>query len=910
MAAACLGALRAGDAPRPLYRMEAVAGSANIGDGGPAATAQLTSVQGIAVDRWGNLYISDTDRHRVRKVNAFGLVSTLAGTGACGFSGDGGPAAGAQLNLPYGLAVDLAGYVYIADLGNQRVRRVAPDGTIVTIAGNGRKASGPDGGPAIDSPLLTPRNVAVDAAGNLYISEFEGHRVRRVAPDGKLSTVAGTGVAGFRGDGGPASVAQVGFPAGLAVDRSGAVLVADSQNQRVRRIVPGGVITTVIGGAAATALATPLALTVDWVGTIYVADSSNIVRSYSAGGAWSNVAGTGTPGFAGDGGPARSAQVSAVRDLAADGSGNLYVADGVRVRRVDGRGIIQTTAGDGYLHAVGDGLSATAALLSQPMAVALDAGGSLYIADSGTNRIRQVMPNGTIRTLAGTGFAGPGPDSGPALGSALHAPMGVAAGSGGSVTLADTFNHRVSEVAPDGRIRTVAGTGKGGIGPESQPGPQTPLRGPRGVCFDRAGAVYVVDTSNHRVLRVPPAGLVETIAGNGAPGDAGDGGPARTAQLNQPSSCMLDSSGNLFLADTFSHRIRKVAPSGVISTVAGTGAASFSGDEGPATAATLNSPRGVTVDDGGNIFIADTGNQRIRQVTPDGAIHTIAGTGTPGYGGDDGPAAAALVNGPAGLFLDGAGNLYFADSGNDRVRRLVPERAVVAPPPAVTLLPPLTAVNAASMRQGPVAPGEMVVIYGEGLGPETGVAGERDASGLLPNLVAGVEARFDGVPAPIFYAQAGQVNVQAPYTLAGSGATHVQVLNHGNSAGSLDLAVAAANPALFPVIVNQDGEFNSQSTPAPRGTLVTLFGTGEGLTDGANISGMAAAAPYARPMLPVAVTVAGISAEIVYAGAAPGLTGELQVNARVPGGYVPPGPVAVELTIGRFTAPAVTMWVK
>jgi uncharacterized protein (TIGR03437 family) len=316
----------------------------------------------------------------------------------------------------------------------------------------------------------------------------------------------------------------------------------------------------------------------------------------------------------------------------------------------------------------------------------------------------------------------------------------------------------------------------------------------------------------------------------------------------------------------------------------------------------------VAVDDTGNVFIADTANHRVRQVTPDGAIHTIAGAGAPGYGGDDGPAESALLNTPAGLVLDGAGNVYFADSGNNRVRRLVPDR--VAMPAPVVVATPLTAVHAASMRQGPVAPGQMLVIYGERLGPDTGVAGAHDASGVVSNLLAGVEVRFDGVPAPVLYAQASQVNVQAPYTIAGSAVTRVEVYYRGVSAGKLDLAVAAASPALFPVIVNQDGSLNSESNPAPRGTLVALFGSGEGLTDTMNVSGMPAQAPYPRPILPVGLTVAGITAELVYAGSAPGAVGELQVNARVPGGFVPPGPVAVELTVGAFAAPAMTMWVK
>lgn len=217
-----------------------MAGSSSNGDGGPATAAQLGNIQGVAEDRLGNAYLSDTDHHLIRRIDAKGVITTIAGVGVAGFSGDGGLAAAAAVNLPYGVAADLVGNVYIADLGNQRVRRIAPDGTMSTVAGTGVKGSLGDGGLATNAQLMSPRNVAVDAAGNLYISEFEGHRVRRVTPDGKISTIAGTGIAGFRGDGGLAVNAQIGFPAGLTVDRVGTVYLADSQNQRIRKIVPGG----------------------------------------------------------------------------------------------------------------------------------------------------------------------------------------------------------------------------------------------------------------------------------------------------------------------------------------------------------------------------------------------------------------------------------------------------------------------------------------------------------------------------------------------------------------------------------------------------------------------------------------------------------------------------------------------
>lgn len=905
-AAALAAALvSAAGTPPPSYRIETMAGSSNLGDGGPATAAQFGIIKGIAVDLWGNLYVSDTDHQRVRKIAPGGTVTTLAGTGTAGFSGDGGLATAAQLNLPYGLVVDLAGYVYVADLGNSRVRRIAPDGTISTYAGNGVAGSGGDGGAATDAHLMQPRNLAMDTSGNLYISEFGGHRVRRVTPDGKIATVAGTGISGFNGDG-PAATTQLNAPAGLAIDRTGALLIADSSNNRVRRLLQG-VITTAGGPWTGS---TPVAVAVDLNGTVYMSDAGPILdaKGVNAGDQWARIAGTGGNGFAGDGGPAAQAVLSAIWDVAPDAQGNLYLADGVRVRRVDRHGTIQTAAGDGYLQSVGDGLAATSAMLSQPSAVALDGVGNLYIADTGTNRVRQVAPAGTIRTFAGSGLAGPGADQTAAAKSSLYSPMSVALGPAGNLYIADTYNHRVRAVNANGLISTVAGTGVAGRGAEGLPAAQMNLRAPRGVCLDRAGTLYVVDTGNHRVLRVLPGGATQTAAGNGSPGNAGDGGAAAMAQLNMPSGCTLDTAGNLFLADTGNHRIRKVTAAGRITTVAGTGVAGFSGDEGPATAAQLNGPAGIAVEDDGNLFVTDTQNHRIRQVTPDGAIHTIAGQGSAGYSGDGETATSAQLYGPAGLTLDGAGNLYLADSGNNRIRRLVPQ--AVAPPAPVVLPPTLSALNAASLTQGPVAPGEIVVLFGNGLGPDTGAAGTPGATGLLPTLLAGAEVRFDGIPAPILYAQYGQINVQAPYAIAGNATTHVEAFYQGKSGGTVDLAVAPANPALFPVAVNQDGSLNSETNPAARGTIMAFFATGEGLTDGANTSGIAAQAPYPRPRQTVEVTMGGIAADLLYAGAAPGQVGELQVNARVPGGFLPTGQVAVQLSVGAFNAPVMMIWVK
>jgi len=883
----------AAQAPERSYRIETVAGTLNWGDGGPATSALLGNIQGVAVDRSGNLYISDTDNHEVRKIDTSGVITLLAGTGTAGFGGDGGPATKASLNLPYGLTVDTAGNIYLADLGNNRVRRIAPDGTILTVAGSGQ---GGDGGAATGAQLLAPRNVALDAAGNLYISEFEGHRVRKVTPGGQISTVAGTGVAGFSGDGGSAAAAQLGYPAGLAVDASGALYIADSQNQRIRKVVSGGAISTLLGGTPATALLTPTAVAVDAAGTIYVADHSNIVRADTPASAWINFAGTGELGFAGDGGPAASAKLAAAHDLAVDTNSRLYIADGSRLRKVGADGVIQTIAGDAQLSAIGDGGDATAAPLFHPSAVALDSSGNLYLAETGAQRIRTVSATGKIATLAGIGVAGQGGDGGPAADALLNSPRGVTVDAFGNVIVADTNNHRVRQIAPGGQISTLVGTGTSGMVPDGLPGAETLLSAPQGVCADHTGAVYVVDTGNHRVLRVAPgAAAVVTVAGNGTAGAAGDGSLAPLAQLNQPTACAVDTAGNLFIADTLNHRIRQVTPAGAISTAAGTGAAGFAGDEQAATSALLRGPTGVAVTDDGEIFISDTGNNRIRLVTSDGVIQTIGG-------GD-----ATPLNAPGGLVLDGSGDAYFAETGSNLIRKLTPE--AVVPPAAITQLP-ITVVDSLSLLPGPVAPGEVVTIFGAGLGPDTGVAGAFDAAGLLASIAGGTEVRFDGIAAPVFYAQAGQVNVQVPYSVTQSTATSVEVQYNGQTAGSLTLPVASAAPALFPVVANQDGSPNSQTEPAPPNTILTLFGTGEGLTDGANLSGQIAAAPYARPKLPVTLTVAGIPAQILFAGSAPGLVGMLQINARLPGGFLPSGQAAVVLTVGSSASPPIGIWLK
>jgi uncharacterized protein (TIGR03437 family) len=288
-------------------------------------------------------------------------------------------------------------------------------------------------------------------------------------------------------------------------------------------------------------------------------------------------------------------------------------------------------------------------------------------------------------------------------------------------------------------------------------------------------------------------------------------------------------------------------------------------------------------------------------------MHTIAGGGAAGFAGDGGPAVGASVSGPQGLFLDGAGDLYFADTGNSRIRRLVPDPV---PPDPVVQPATVTVVNGISTAPGAVAPGEIATIYGAGLGPEKGVTGGLDSTGALPASVGGVEVRFNGMPAPIFYAQSEQINVQVPYTVAGSGTADVAVSYQGKLVGTASVAVAASAPAMLPLVSNPDGSANAASAPTPRSSWMTFYATGEGLTDGQNVAGVPAREPYPHPVLPVTLTIGGVKVDILFAGSAPGMVGLLQINARVPGVFVAPGEAAAILTVGSVVAAPVSIWLK
>jgi sugar lactone lactonase YvrE len=352
---------------------------------------------------------------------------------------------------------------------------------------------------------------------------------------------------------------------------------------------------------------------------------------------------------------------------------------------VTGTDIITTIAGTGTEGFSGDGGQASAAELQLPFGVAVDDAGNVFIADTRNHRIRKVTPAGLISTVAGTGTAGFSGDNGPATNAQLSGPIFVAVDSAGNLYVADQGNNRVRKVTPAGIITTVAGRSGPSL-PPPPPGASVPassvnLNLPTGIAVDGAGNLYIADQAN-RVVRKVSGGMMTTVAGTeGVAGDSGDGGQATAARLGNPCGLAVDAAGSIYIGDVGFHRVRKVA-GGVITTVAGTGAEGFAGDGGQAIAAQVNDPCGVAVDNAGNLYIADVDNNRIRMVAPGGVITTVAGKGTRGATGDNGPAASAELDLPRGVAVSGAGHLYIGDTVNNRIRRVAPATAPPAAAPA------------------------------------------------------------------------------------------------------------------------------------------------------------------------------------------------------------------------------------
>jgi uncharacterized protein (TIGR03437 family) len=833
------------DASGTLTRIAGNGRAGYLGDGGPAIAAQLEYPAGIAIDPTGNVYVADRDAAVVRRISSSGAISTYAGTGTPGYSGDGGPAASAQLCGPLGLALDASGNLYVADTGNDVVRKISANGTIATVAGNSLAGFTADDVQATIASLNSPEGVAVDSSGNLYIADTVNDRVRMVSPTGIIRTVAGTGLSAVygsiwdstgvsttTGDGGPATSAAIVLPTDVALDSSGNLYIADYGNGRIRQVVNG-----TIGTLAGTADGVPLE-----IGQLAVSE-----------------------------------QLTGPTGLAVNAAGILYFAEGsigtgsglapgdFRIWEVNSAGVLVAAAGNGLESYSGDGGAAAVAQLNNPAGVALDSSGNLFVADTLNHRVRKISPTGAITTVAGTGVAGVSGDGGPATSAQLDSPMGVAMAGSGVLYIADTGNNRIRMVAANGMIFTLAGNGNASFYGDGGLGAFASVHAPQGVAVDNNGDVLLADTGNQRIRSITPDGTIHTVAGNGGQGYSGDGGAATSAQLNLPAGVAVDVAGNIYVADTGNNRLRAISPLGNISTVAGNG-----------TGSVFSAPRGVAVDAAGDLFIADTGHNQIREIPSGGQLTTIAGTGNCCYSGDGGSPTAAALNLPQGLAADASGNLFIADSGNHAVRAIEPASSA----PSIAAV-----VNAASGQSGPVAPGEVVVVYGSGLGPGTLAAAP---SGVTQ--VVNASLLFNGVAGEMLYASSRQLSAIAPAGLSGSTVTVTAVYGDIESTSPV-LPLALAAPALFTAsgagsgeaeALNQNGSLNSAANPAVAGSTVTLFATG--IAAGSMLS----------------VTIQGVSAAVQSVSTA--TPGVAQISVQVPAGLAS-GPAPVVLQSNGVTSP-------
>jgi uncharacterized protein (TIGR03437 family) len=648
-------------------------------NGLPALTASLNMPSAVVSDANGNVYVALKSAHQVVRIDAAGKVWTVAGNGVSGASGDGGQATSAMLSTPVGLAVDQAGALYISDSSASRIRRVGPDGVITTVAGNGKNAFSGDGGPAILASLYAPVGIAFDNRGDLLIADSGNQVVRMVTPDGLIRTIAGIGRSGgSSGNAGPALQAQLNNPQAVLVDSGGVIYIADTGNDWIRVLTPDGTLSIYAG-----------------------LDTSTTASPF---------------GSAGDPTIAKNARLTTPTSLAMDAAGTLYFVEPNRIRQITSNGKIAPFAGTGIYGGSGDGGLARFANI-KVQGIATDRHNNLLIADGDDNRVRIVTAaDGIIDTVAGNGLAAFVPrglavkgnylyfsdsnnnrvrrldlvtqeislvagngaadysgDGGPALSASLMTPRGLAFDPSGNLYIADSGNHRVAKVGTDGNINTVAGTGTASTTGDGLAATAATLNAPAAVAADSSGNLYISEQSGNVVRKVNTGGIISTVAGTGTAGAPdSEQGIALNQKLNGPQGLACDSAGGLLIADSNNHRIRRLSPDGTIATVAGTGAG-FSGDGGLATSATLRGPNAVQVDQAGNLYISDASNYRIRRVGTDGVISTVAGNGSSGYNGDGSPATAYSLNGASAIVPAPSGcSVYIADTSNLRIRQLWP----------------------------------------------------------------------------------------------------------------------------------------------------------------------------------------------------------------------------------------------
>jgi uncharacterized protein (TIGR03437 family) len=569
---------------------------------------------------------------------------------------------------------------------------------------------------------------------------------------------------------------------------------------------------------------------------------------------------------------------------------------------VQAQNSITTLAGTGAAAFSGDGGPATGAALNHPRGIAVDFDGTIYVADVDNYRTRKITSTGIISTVAGNGIFGASGDGGPAISAAFSDAEGVALDPNGNLYIADSGNRRIRKVTPSGIVTTVAGTGVQGFSGDGGPATAATLNRPTSLFVDPTGNIYFADSSNQRIRRIDTAGIITTVAGNGLDGFSGDGGSATSASMSFPLGLAMDQAGNVYFTDGNNNRVRRITPSGIISTVVGNGKGGFGGDGGPAISASLNIPSDLAFDPAGNLYIADAGNNRVRKVDTSGTITTVAGTGIDGFSGDGGPATQAELNFPWGLANAATGAVYIADRVNNRIR------AIPAPPLGPPDVQSGAVVNGASFtRNAAIAPGGIVAIFGSNLA--TGAVGA--AGPPYPTVLGHTSVTFNGIAAPLFYVSPGQINAQAPFELL-TGIANIQV-NRGSAASATTAAnVGMVSPGIFIMdqassqgaVLHSNYSLVSSANPAHAGETLQIYATGLGPLQQSVRSGDPS--PAAKTQLQPTVQIGNQGANVSYSGLAPGFAGLYQVNIVMPGG-LSAGNQTLRITINGIASNTATV---
>ncbi|MBS4095554.1 MAG: hypothetical protein KGZ83_01780 [Sulfuricella sp.] len=637
---------------------------------GTGSAAQFYSPRGVATDGVGNVYVADSSNNTIRKITPAGEVTTLAGLAGVQGRNDGSGTAARFLD-PYSLVADSTGNVYVADTSNNMIRKITPAGVVTTLAGNGAQGSADGTGTA--ASFREPRGIAVDGAGNLYVADYMNQTVRKITPAGVVTTLAGTaGVAGSS-DGTGAAASFKGLY-GVAADSAGNVFVADTANRCIRKITPAGVVTTFVGTAGTSGMtdgtgtaarfSEPRGISADSAGNLYVADyGAHTIRKITAAGVVTTLAGTApTPGSTDATGAA--ARFFSPSSAAADSSGNVYVADTSNntIRKITSSGVVTTLAGLAGRSSSVDG-SGAAARFEDPYSVAVDSSGNLYVADATDHSIRKITPAGVTTTLAGkAGSYGSTDGSGST--ARFKGPQGIAVDSAGTLYVADTGNSAIRKITAAGVVSTLAGSA-GSNGSSDATGTAARFSEPNGIAVDPSGNVYVADTANNTIRKITAAGVVTTLAGTAGTNGLTNG-TGSAARFSVPFDLTADSAGNVYVCDHGNHVIRKITPAGVVTTLAGSGVEGQS--DGSGAAASFRWPSGIAVDSSGTVYLADTDNHVIRQITSAGVVTTVGGTARLN-GSTDGVGSAARFFNPKDVTVDSSGNLYVADRSNHTIRK-------------------------------------------------------------------------------------------------------------------------------------------------------------------------------------------------------------------------------------------------